>query len=230
MDARDEFRFLRCIELLTSSGCTLDRTTRWFDLGCHQGQLLQFLNDRFGIVRPLGADDWVASLRDGQEFGWDYVQADFERGLPESEPMDVISALEVLEHITDTDRFLSEVYQRLKPGGWFLLSTPNISSLRNRITVPFGAYPTGLEYRNIIHHVRLYNPRVLAAHLASKGFSGIRMRGVSFLPMRFFALGRSGLSCGLADLFPQLCNNFVAAARKGTSPASPSFSATRKSA
>jgi 2-polyprenyl-3-methyl-5-hydroxy-6-metoxy-1,4-benzoquinol methylase len=220
MDARDEFRFLRCVELLTLSGCTLDGATRWLDLGCHQGQLLQFLIDRFGVVRPLGADDWRASLRGEEEFGWDYVQADLERGLPETTPMEVISALEVLEHITDTDRFISEVYERLRPGGWFLLSTPNINSLRNRVTVPFGAYPTGLEYRNIIHHVRLYNPHVLAAHLASKGFFEIRMRGVSFLPMRFLALGRSGLSRTLADLLPQLCNNFVAVARKPTSPAS----------
>jgi 2-polyprenyl-3-methyl-5-hydroxy-6-metoxy-1,4-benzoquinol methylase len=220
MHPRDEFRFLRCIDLLAASGCTLSGTTRWFDLGCHQGQFLQFLAERFGIVRSTGADDWPASLRDGQELGWDYIQADFERGLPETEAMDVISALEVLEHITDTDRFLSEVYQRLRPGGWLLLSTPNINSLRNRITVPLGAYPSGLEYRNVIHHVRLYNPRVLRAHLASKGFSEIRMRGVSFLPMRFLALGRSGLSQALADLLPQLCNNFVAVARRPTDSAS----------
>jgi 2-polyprenyl-3-methyl-5-hydroxy-6-metoxy-1,4-benzoquinol methylase len=217
MDARDEFRFLRCIELLRASGCTLDRTTRWLDLGCHQGQLLQLLIERFGIVRPLGADDWSASLLDGQEPGWDYVQADFERGLPQTEPMDVISALEVLEHITDTDRFLSEVYQRLKPGGWFLLSTPNINSLRNRVTMPFGAYPNGLEYRNVMHHVRLYNPHVLEAHLTSKGFSEIRMGGISFLPLRQTALGRSRLSCSLANFLPQLCNNFAAVARRRTS-------------
>jgi 2-polyprenyl-3-methyl-5-hydroxy-6-metoxy-1,4-benzoquinol methylase len=216
MDAYDEFRFLRCIDLLKDSGCSLGSTTRWLDLGCHQGQLLQLLIDRFGIVRPLGADDWRTSLRDGKEFGWDYVQTDLESGLPDSEPMDVISALEVLEHITDTDHFLSNVHERLKPGGWLLLSTPNINCLRNRMTVPFGAYPTGLEYRNIIHHVRLYNPHVLRAHLASTGLSEIRIRGVSFLPMRFPVLGRSGLSRVLADMFPQLCNNFIAVARKAT--------------
>lgn len=160
---------------------------------------------------------------------WAVIKA-FERGLPETMPMDVISALEVLEHITDTDRFMSEVYERLRPGGWFLLSTPNINSLRNRVTVPFGAYPTGLEYRNIIHHVRLYNPHVLAAHLASKGFSEIRMRGVSFLPMRFLALGRSGLSRSLADLLPQLCNNFLVVARRATSPGSPKISEARRPA
>jgi 2-polyprenyl-3-methyl-5-hydroxy-6-metoxy-1,4-benzoquinol methylase len=213
-DPGDEFRYLRCIALLKAAGCTLDRATRWLDLGCHQGQLLELLTARFGIVRPLGADDWPESLRVGQTSPWNYVQADLEKALPRSEPMDVISALEVLEHITDTDRFLSEICDRLKPGGWLLLSTPNINSLRNRLTVPFGAYPTGLEYRNIIHHVRLYNPHVLRTHLASKGLSEIRMRGVSFLPMRFPALGRSSLSRGLADLFPQLCNNFIAAARK----------------
>jgi 2-polyprenyl-3-methyl-5-hydroxy-6-metoxy-1,4-benzoquinol methylase len=128
--------------------------------------------------------------------------------------MDVISALEVSEHIVDTDFFLEEVMARLKPGGWFLLSTPNINSLRNRVMVPLGAYPDGLEYRNVIQHVRLYNPAILKTHLASKGFRDIRLRGVSFLPQRFFPLGSSRISRRLADWFPQLCNNFIAVARK----------------
>ncbi len=169
---------------------------------------------RYGVIRPLGVDDWPPELKGATDHAWNYLQADLEKGLPPTEPIDVISALEVIEHVTDTDRFLEETMARLKPGGWLLLSTPNINSLRNRITVPLGVYPTGLEYRNQIHHVRLYNPACLARHLASKGFREIRMRGVSFLPMRVSAAGRSWISVRLANLLPQLCNNFIAVARK----------------
>jgi 2-polyprenyl-3-methyl-5-hydroxy-6-metoxy-1,4-benzoquinol methylase len=126
--------------------------------------------------------------------------------------VDVISALEVIEHIIDTDRFLQEIRARLKPGGWLLLSTPNISSLRNRATVPFGAYPVGLEYQNLIHHVRLYNPSVLTKQLTLAGFCDVRVRGVSFLPLRF-AAGRSRASQALGNWLPSLCNNFLAIAR-----------------
>src|SRR5262245_31727970 len=156
----DEFRFSRCIALLLENCGLIDKQTRWLDLGCHQGQFLRILISRFGL-KPHGADDWDPSLKSSADSDWNYCHADLEKCIPPGEPMDVISALEVLEHITDTDRFLSSIYDRLVPGGWVLISTPNISSLRNRVTVPLGAYPTGLEFRNIIHHVRLYNPAVL---------------------------------------------------------------------
>lgn len=211
---RDEFRFVRCIEVLKDCGLKLDDHTRWLDLGCRQGQLLRLLVERYGVVRPLGMDDWSPIHKPPSDHAWDYLQADFAAGIPASEQMDVISALEVLEHVIDTDRFLEAILARLKPGGWLLLSTPNINSLRNRVMVPFGVYPVGIEYRNVIHHVRLYNPGCLVDHLSSKGFRNIRTRGVSFLPIRFFRVGRSWVSQRLADALPQLCNNFIAVATK----------------
>jgi 2-polyprenyl-3-methyl-5-hydroxy-6-metoxy-1,4-benzoquinol methylase len=159
------------------------------------------VSSTFGLIRPLGSDVWPEDLKNAADADSDYRQADFEEELPISEPADVISALEALEHIIDTDRFLKRVHEALKPDAYVLISTPNINSLRNRLTVPFGAYPNGLECRNLIHHVRLYNPAFLRQQILDTGFSDVLMCGVSFLPLSG-RLGTSSLSIALANRLP----------------------------
>jgi Methylase involved in ubiquinone/menaquinone biosynthesis len=45
-------------------------------------------------------------------------------GLPD-EHFDLVVAVEVLEHVEEDDLFVSEVARVLKPGGFFLMTTPN---------------------------------------------------------------------------------------------------------
>lgn len=209
----DRFRFGRCLAFLAAQGVDIAPNSGWLDLGCNQGQFLRMLVRRHS-VRAVGFDDWDPAQRTAEPGPpWDYRKADLERELPWDAPVPFISAFEVLEHMVDTDGFLRRIFDRLAPGGWVLISTPNINSLRNRLTVPFGAYPTGLEYRNVIHHVRLYNVPMLTRHLRDTGFERIAMRGVAFLPFSS-PYGESRLSALLADKLPSLCSNIVAVARK----------------
>jgi 2-polyprenyl-3-methyl-5-hydroxy-6-metoxy-1,4-benzoquinol methylase len=189
----------------------IDKHTKWLDLGCHQGQFLELIADKFGL-RPKGIDDWK-SEPGADNRRWDYTHADLGVELPFDGPFDVISAFEVLEHIIDTDGFLGRIHSKLAEGGSFVLSTPNINSLRNRIMVPFGAYPNGLEYRNLVHHVRLYNKPMLERHLQATGFKDVSIFGVSFLPQRFSA-GMGEVSARLGDFLPSFCNNMIAVCRK----------------
>jgi len=212
LSASDAFRFRRCLALLHAAGARIAPGDTWLDLGCHQGQLLRLLVARYG-VRATGFDDWATSQKGPHDGGWDYVQSNLDRELPWSGVADFVSALEVLEHMIDTDGFLARIHARLKPGGYVLISTPNINSLRNRATCLLGIYPAGLEYRTVVHHVRLYNVGVLRRHLEDIGFCDIAVGGVSFLPLSH-GIGTSALSRRLADAFPQLCNNIVAVARK----------------
>ena len=92
----------------------------------------------------------------------------------------------------------------------------SINSLRNRIQVPFGAYPNGLEYRTLVHHVRLYNVPTLKLHLKEHGFQLIAMAGVNFLPIRFMKYKAArAIDTRLADLFPSLCGNIIAIFKAG---------------
>lgn len=115
----------------------------------------------------------------------------------------------------DTDSFLENCYKRLNEGGKLILTTPNINSLRNRFYVPLGLYPWALEYKNIIHHVRLYNVSSLKSHLNEKGFEVISVRGVTFFPHKLLKFGFiRKFSEKLADTFPQLCSNIIVVAEK----------------
>ena len=184
----------------------------WLDLGCHQGQFVKLLREKYGVM-AMGVDNWDPGLK--SDDSWGYVQANIEAGIPLDDNFDVVSALEVIEHMIDTDAFLQRCNRLVKSGGHLILSTPNINSLRNRVLVPFGAYPVGIEFRNVIHHVRLYNVTTLKSHLAEHGFRIVSITGVSFLPTRFLhypLLRRT--SEGLADFLPAFCNNFIAIAQK----------------
>lgn len=49
-----------------------------------------------------------------------------------SEHYDLVVSVEVLEHVEDDERFVSEVSRVLKPGGRFLMTTPNGDFVENR--------------------------------------------------------------------------------------------------
>ncbi|MDX2031477.1 MAG: methyltransferase domain-containing protein [Blastocatellia bacterium] len=57
---------------------------------------------------------------------------DMARSTLPDEAFDCVMAIEVLEHVEEDDRFVAHARRVLKPGGWFLMSTPNGDFLPNR--------------------------------------------------------------------------------------------------
>lgn len=57
---------------------------------------------------------------------------------------DMVHANQVIEHVTDTDHFVSEIYRILKPGGCAVISTENLSSWHNIFALFFGFTPFSL--------------------------------------------------------------------------------------
>jgi SAM-dependent methyltransferase len=118
-----------------------------------------------------------------QEIGVDALSVDLETDTwpLESDSIDAITLTEVIEHLyVDPLNALSEMNRVLKKGGVLLLSTPNLLSLRNRLSFlkgdmapviqpPFTAF---LQKKRLGHfgHVRLYAPAELAQMLATMGF------------------------------------------------------------
>jgi 2-polyprenyl-3-methyl-5-hydroxy-6-metoxy-1,4-benzoquinol methylase len=222
----DWYRFYRCLYWLQrSTPGKISRADKWLDIGCHSGALLRAVMTTIGC-QCSGCDVYPAKHKEDRLYecfqltdnsSWNYKEIDVARGLDwPGVKFTVISALEVIEHIIDTDRFLNEVHTHLEEGGLFLITTPNINSLRNRLGVPFGQYPIGLEYRNVIHHVRLYNTTAIEHHLESHGFDVIGIWGVQMLPRRWILRSTliRGISEFFADLFPQLASNIIVIGQK----------------
>lgn len=82
--------------------------------------------------------------------------------------VDLIIAHEIIEHLFDTDHFVKEIRRILKPGGFVIISTPNLASLKNRFRLLLGLYPQYLEYsKQGAGHIHLYTAPVLITQLAS---------------------------------------------------------------
>jgi len=205
------YRFGRLLHEIDASIAVRARA-RWLDLGCHQGQFAKLVAAKYG-VESVGVDDWDPAMKGDPS--WAYFQANLGAGFSVGDDYAYVSALEVLEHMIDTDAFLQRCGAHLIRGGHLILTTPNINSLRNRVTVPLGAYPVGLEHRNVIHHVRLYNMKLLGRQLAEHGFKVLWIKGVSFFPVRFLKRGLSlALDRESANRLPHLCANLMVLAQK----------------
>lgn len=221
------FRFRRVLDVVDTVA-VIPSGASWLDVGCQMGQFLALLRAEYA-VDGWGIDDFapqravevcrrylnldICSSDEVLDGSWRYFQRQIERdGFAIEAKFLFISALEVIEHMVDTDAFIAECRNHLAADGYLVLTTPNINSLRNRVGVPLGRYPSGLEYRTVNHHVRLYNAEALKSHVESFGFRLRAMRGVSFLPRSIGPAGnvRDVLDRVLSNACPSLCGNLIA--------------------
>lgn len=67
----------------------------------------------------------------------------------DDESFDIIVSNQVMEHVTNTDNFLKEVRRILKPSGYAIISTPNISSIHNLGMLILGKQPFSFHVSEI---------------------------------------------------------------------------------
>jgi SAM-dependent methyltransferase len=108
----------------------------------------------------------------------DFRLAPVEGPLPfDDNQLDVIWASEVIEHVADTARWLSEVRRVLVPGGRLLITTPS----HGRLPILLG----GIERFSdpLGDHLHLYTRKSLRKLLAGFGFDEIAIRAAGALPL-----------------------------------------------
>jgi SAM-dependent methyltransferase len=132
---------------------------RWLDFGCGSGAFLKYLRERGSFLgRPLeisGHDVGSYAEMLGTKDGFRILDLDALSAEP-AERYDVISMIEVIEHLPTPVEPLALVTRLLKPGGLLLLTTGNLDSPVAR--------RQGIHYRYCAPeiHVSLFNPRCLA--------------------------------------------------------------------
>ncbi len=144
---------------------------RVLDLGCGDGRFTAALAPRVASV--VGAEVSEAALRRAARrhpsVAFELVPLD--GPLPfDDRAFDLVWSSEVIEHVADTARWLSEVRRVLAPAGRLLLTTPNHGRLRlaiggiERYSEPLG------------DHLHLYSRRSLQQLLREFGFAAIDVR------------------------------------------------------
>lgn len=105
------------------------------DVGCGTGLNCLMLSE-FGSVK--GTDRSEQALEFGRRRGIaDLTQSDAEHLQFPDSTFDVLTALDVLEHVDDDLKALSEMYRVMKPGAWLIITVPAYGFLWKSTTRPF---------------------------------------------------------------------------------------------
>lgn len=163
---------------------------RALDVGCGAGLLAEPLARLGAAVTAVdGAPEVIEVARAhaaAADLGIDYRC--MEVVLLQSEPQrfDVITCMEVLEHVDNVDAFLASLASLLAPGGILLLSTPNRTALSYAVLITAGEQLLRLVPRGAHDWNRFLTPDELRQALAQVGLRVEAMRGLSFDPRRGF--------------------------------------------
>lgn len=112
------------------------------DVGCAGGEDAARLRDVTGAAHAIGLElsDHLIEAAKGRAL--EIRRADLEQPWPvETESVDAVHSNQVIEHLAATDHFMREVRRVLKPGGYAVLSTNNLSSWHNVAALVFGWQP-----------------------------------------------------------------------------------------
>lgn len=112
------------------------------DCGCHAGVNARKRADANGF-RAVAGIEWNAAVaQEALTRGLWVARADLNRPIPlAARSVDVVMASDVLEHLSETASFVGEVYRVLKPGGYAVVSTPNLASWHNLLALFLGLQP-----------------------------------------------------------------------------------------
>ncbi len=166
------------------------------DIGCGGGLLCEALARRG--ARVTGIDVAAAALDVARlhlhesQLEIDYRLATAEEfAAGRADAFDVVTCLEMLEHVPDPDSVIAAAARLLKPGGRLILSTINRKPKAFALAIVGAEYllrllPRGThDYRNFI------KPSELAASLRNAGLHPVDLSGLGYNPLtRTYALGR----------------------------------------
>ncbi len=96
---------------------------------------------------------------------------------------DLVTCVEVIEHVADKPAFLADVAARLAPGGLLVMSTPN-RTVQSRVLLVGAAEAIGYVPRGTHHWSDFVTPEELEAMLAEVGLEVTDRRGIAFSPTK----------------------------------------------
>lgn len=132
-------------------------STRWLDYGCGNGGLVRYCRQETGCQIVGFEEGWIRKpveqagtpLLDPDEIA---AEGDFE----------VVTMIEVIEHVPDPVATLRDVRRLLRPGGLLFMTTGNAKPFRGRLP----------QWRYVVPevHISFFEPDALALALTKAGF------------------------------------------------------------
>jgi len=146
---------------------------RVLDVGCAQGYLSEILARRGYRVTGIekhASDEFPSNVK--------FIEADLDHGLPPLDgQFDFVICADVLEHLREPAKLLSDLRGVLVPGGRMIASLPNSGHAWFRWNILLGRFPA--EDRGLFDrtHLHFYTWRGWVELLTAAGFHIERVRG-----------------------------------------------------
>ena len=154
------------------------------DVGCGAGLLAEPLARLGARVTAIDAAPELIAAAElharGQRLDIDYRAATVEEI---GGTFELITSLEVIEHVADPGSFVRALASRLAPGGLLILSTPNATGWSKLMMITigegFGAIPKGTHDFD-----KFIAPERMKALLADAGLKCVDFEGIAWSPTR----------------------------------------------
>lgn len=95
---------------------------------------------------------------------------------------DVVTCMEMLEHVPDPSKVVKACSELVKPGGWVFFSTINRNPKSFLFAIVGAEYVLNLLPRGTHEYAKLIKPSELATHCRSAGLSLEHTRGMEYNP------------------------------------------------
>ena len=136
------------------------RPLRVADIGCGTGGLWALLSP---LGQAIGLDQAQAAIEFSRSRGWRQLVLGSADRLPFRDgSLDLVTALDVLEHIADDQAALCEISRALRPDGLLLVTVPAYRFLWS-------------EHDQALGHYRRYSARELRARLLRAGLQPVQL-------------------------------------------------------
>ena len=181
------------------------RDGRLIDLGCDDGARTRGFAAAARAREVHGVELAGSAAEAARSLGITVAEADLNEVLPFADAsFDAVVSNQVIEHLTDTDVFVSEIERVLRPGGVAVVSTENLASWHNVAALALGWQPfslgnvtsrrAGLGNPLAIHrgedvgpgswqHVKVFSYRGLRELFEAHGLTVRALTGAGYYPL-----------------------------------------------
>lgn len=159
---------------------------RVLDVGCGGGILSEALAERGASVLGIDLAESALQAAEAHRAGQavEYRLESSRETAARGEVFDVVTCMEMLEHVADPAAVLRDIHALLKPGGWAFFSTIN-RTLKARLGAVYAAeYLLHLVPQGTHQYDWFIKPAELARMATRAGLSPVAFCGMDYLPLR----------------------------------------------
>jgi 2-polyprenyl-6-hydroxyphenyl methylase/3-demethylubiquinone-9 3-methyltransferase len=153
------------------------------DIGCGAGLVCEPLARLGASVTGVdaAAENVAAAAAHAEGVGLDIRYMAGEVAALDTGTFDLVTCVEVIEHVADKPAFLRDVAARLAPDGLLVMSTPNRTAA-SRVLLVGAAEAVGYVPKGTHHWEDFVTPEELEALLSEAGLAVTARRGIAWRP------------------------------------------------